>query len=62
MHIYIYIHIFPTAVTVGSQALGLGVVRRLFGKLKPQNLNGTGKLERWNAGTFCRVAKLGSWV
>jgi hypothetical protein len=62
IYTHTYIHIFPTAVTVGSQALGLGVVRRLFGKLKLQNLNGTGKLERGNAGTLEPSVELQSWV
>jgi hypothetical protein len=53
--IFLYVRIlcvfFLTAVTVGFQSLGLGVVRNFLSGLK----TGT---EPWNPGTWCCVAKL----
>ena len=50
---------FTTAVTLGFQSLGLGVVSHgvlIFGETK--NRNGTATLEPWNLET-CWVAKPG---
>ena len=36
---------FPAAVTINCQSLGLGVLRRFL--LNPKKWNGTARVERW---------------